>query len=751
MSNLTLKQRLELAKANARNLAQQVSREDARPSPSAVVPSVPAVPTMEEVVPMEKKEEDKPKTLKELLAKKEKETIGAFSPSLPDEKKEKTSTVENEEPKATLQVTSLKERMAAMLAARSATSSSSQNVTSTKAETSPLEKKEGSPVRVEINEDGSIELKEETSLMSKSDVTFADLNERQKLAVELASSGKSFVLIGSAGSGKTTTQRVILQKLLTEGKLKELPAEVNSKYLPQGGASVLITSFTKVATRNIREAAPLEFKKNCVNIHKAVEFAPTKVSKEVILEDGSISYIESMRFTPQKNRFDPLKGITHCIVEEAGSLDVGLFLQLADALPEDCVYIFLGDLNQLPPVYGAAILGFAINKLPVVELTEVYRQNIGPIKELASLILEGKPIRKSTLLELEKESREGATLELNWFKSRNKDKFKEALRLNKGLGDFLKKEVLTGKFIEGKSVVLTPIRKQTDEFLTIFEINKHIAQAFTELRGGETYEIKSRTIGGGSHYYSIGDLVFFEREYYRIADIEVNRSYTSTFGMDFKMPSLTLNRWGVDTAGSLYSLTEGEEGADLDALLDGEIENLLQIADDSAESKNLISHKLRLEQWEVDEDEIPKEVLIESAGDLAALQLGYAQTVHSSQGSEWDTVYLLSPDNVNFMFKREMLYTGVTRARTKLVVWGECGTLPHNFSKGTFEAGVRRQAIKGDSLRDKRKHFRKLGEEKETYKFIPRLMESLNLTGRLPVEGFYSLNDNNDLELLPFF
>ena len=668
--------------------------------------------------------------------------------------KEPTSTQKTEAPapskqEPNLQIASLKERLAAALAARS--SSSPVASPSSPKENAPVLPLGTSPsnetVKLTIGTDGSVEVASANEGMkNKDEVSFSDLNERQKLAVQLAASGKSFVLIGSAGSGKTTTQRVILQTLLRENKLGELPKDVNSKYLPARGPAVLITSFTKVATRNIREAAPLEFKKNCVNIHKAVEFAPTKVLVETLTDEGNIETKESMRFTPQKNRFDPLAGVRLCIVEEAGSLDVSLFLQLADALPSNCVYIFLGDLNQLPPVYGAAILGFAINKLPVVELTEVYRQNVGPIKELASRILEGSPLRKPTLLELEKGSREGATLELNWFKDRKKDKFIEGNRLNKGLGEFMKKEVIAGRFVEGKSVVLTPIRKQTKEYLTIHEINKHIAQAFSELRGAETFEIKSRTTGGGSHFYAIGDLVFFEREYYRITDIEVNRSYTATFGMDFKMQSTTLNRWGVDTAGSLYSI-EDAEGADLDSLLDGEIADLLQMADDTAESKNLISHKIHLEQWDCEDEELPRKLTIESAGDLSALQLGYAQTVHSSQGSEWDTVYLLSPDNVNFMFNREMLYTGVTRARTKLVVWGECGTLPHNFGKGTFEAGVRKQAIKGDSLRDKRKHFRKLGEEKTIYKYIPILLERLNVTGVLPIEGYYTLNDNNELEL----
>lgn len=676
-------------------------------------------------------------TLKERLALVMKEKAQAQA----QEKEEVIKEGKEKEEKEKEEVTpsqNLAERMRAILAASKTSSSSSTSK-------SPV-------VTVSINSTGEVELTENTEkegLLGKSDISYSMLNERQRLAVSLASSGSSFVLIGSAGSGKTTTQRMILQKLLAEGKLGTLPKDLGSKYLAGGSPSVLITSFTKVATRNIKEAAPLEFKSNCVNIHKAIEFAPTQVLIESVDSDGMPTQIESMRFTPQKNRFDPLKGIKLCIIEEAGSLDVGLFLQLADALPKNCTYIFLGDLNQLPPVYGAAILGFAINKLPVVELTEVYRQGIGPIKELASLILEGKKIAPKTLTTLTESSREGATLDMNFFSSKKKNRLEEGFRLNKGLGDFMRKEALEGRFKEGKSVVLTPVRKQTQEFLTIFEINKHIAQALGEVRGAEVHEVRSRSISGGLHYYAIGDLVFHDREYYRISKIEVNPSYVSTFGMDFKPSNTTMDRWGRTVESSMFELSSAEDKS-LDELLDGEIGDFLALGDDAKESKNLISHKLTLEQWEVEEDELPRTLTIESPGELDTLTLGYAQTIHSSQGSEWEDVYLLCPDNIGFMLNREMLYTGVTRARSRLVVWAEDGTKPYNALKGTFDAGIKHQAIKGDTLKDKRKFFKELGESKSEYKPYPKLLEELNLNKTLSIENYFKLDDNNSLELKGF-
>lgn len=649
-------------------------------------------------------------------------------PELPKAEEKKEEKKEEEKPKAL-------GNLQAFLAARKATSSATSSPSSSSA---PI-------VAVSLNAKTGEVTVAETGNKDKSEVSFDDLNDSQQLAVKLALSGKSFVLIGSAGSGKTTTQRIILQELLRMNKLPKLPKTVGSKYLSEGMPAALVTAFTKVATRNIREAAPLEFKRSCVNIHKAIEFAPTKVEIESLNDDGELSVKESMRFTPNKNRFDILDGIKLCIVEEAGSLDVELFMALADALPKTTAYIFLGDLNQLPPVYGAAILGFAINKLPVVELTHVYRQNAGAIKDLATAILKGKKIPAEDIEKLAATSREGATLEVNWFTSRKKVKLEEGTRLNKGLGDYLRKEVMAGNFVEGKTVVLTPIRKDTQEFLTMFQMNKHIAQALGEKRQAEVYEIRSRSIGGTNHYYACGDLVFFEKEYFRIVEINANRSYLSTFGMDYKMPSTSLNRWGVMATGNkLYA----QETSDIDELLKDDLDDLLTSVDDTKESKNLISHTITLEQYDVEHDELPRRVTIDTSGDIAALQLGYAQTVHSSQGSEWETVYLLAPDNVSFMFNREMLYTAVTRARSKLTIWAENGKLPYNVGKGTFDAGIRKQAIEGDNLRAKRSYFRKLGESKTAYKHVPHMLERLNREGILNTENYYRINNNNQLELI---
>lgn len=56
-------------------------------------------------------------------------------------------------------------------------------------------------------------------------------------------------------------------------------------------------------------------------------------------------------------------------------------------------------------------------------------------------------------------------------------------------------------------------------------------------------------------------------------------------------------------------------------------------------------------------------------GRLPAWQPSYALTVHKSQGSEFDQVLLLLPEEDSPVLSRELLYTGITRARSELSIW----------------------------------------------------------------------------------
>jgi len=60
---------------------------------------------------------------------------------------------------------------------------------------------------------------------------------------------------------------------------------------------------------------------------------------------------------------------------------------------------------------------------------------------------------------------------------------------------------------------------------------------------------------------------------------------------------------------------------------------------------------------------------------LPAHETVFAMTVHKSQGSEFDQVLLVLPDKLSKVLTRELIYTGITRSRKQIEIWGTKNTL----------------------------------------------------------------------------
>ena len=56
------------------------------------------------------------------------------------------------------------------------------------------------------------------------------------------------------------------------------------------------------------------------------------------------------------------------------------------------------------------------------------------------------------------------------------------------------------------------------------------------------------------------------------------------------------------------------------------------------------------------------------ASSLPSFELGYALTIHKSQGSEYDHVYVILSPTDSLLHTRELLYTAVTRARISVTI-----------------------------------------------------------------------------------
>jgi len=72
-------------------------------------------------------------------------------------------------------------------------------------------------------------------------------------------------------------------------------------------------------------------------------------------------------------------------------------------------------------------------------------------------------------------------------------------------------------------------------------------------------------------------------------------------------------------------------------------------------------------------------------------EAAYAMTVHKSQGSEFDRVLFILPDRDAPVLSRELIYTGLTRARAQVELW---------WSEAVFIEAVARRAERNSGLRD---------------------------------------------------
>lgn len=488
-------------------------------------------------------------------------------------------------------------------------------------------------------------------------------NKEQQRAVYLGGSGESFVLIGAAGTGKTTCSKGSIQAICANHKTGTLQAE-GHKHLTNGSPGIIIISYTRRAVNNIRKVQPKDMQNNCITAHKLLEYEPQYFEVED-LTTGETK--RTMQFLPARNSSNCLpSSITTIVVEEASMLSLDLFSQICEALAHEVQWIFIGDIQQLPPVFGSAILGFKMLELEVVELTQVYRQALeSPIIKLAHRILSGKPIPA-------KEYAEWAVPEklvIHPWKKRLLDE--DAVRT---LAAFFKAAYNSKGYDPEEDIILIPYNKACGAN----ELNKHIANFLARTRDAVTYEVMA---GFNKHYFSVGDRILFDKEDASIIAIEKNNAYA---GKRVQTPSRALDYWGCNQDRTQNVAEEDDFGIDVDAILDA--------ISDSDERVTQASHTLTLRL-----DNSMSEIRVSKAAEINNILHGYAITVHKSQGSEWRKVFFCLHHTHAKMVQRELLYTGVTRAREMLY----CICEPE-----TFTNGILNQKIKGNTLAEKAEFFK---------------------------------------------
>lgn len=493
------------------------------------------------------------------------------------------------------------------------------------------------------------------------------LNSKQSEFVSLAGSGKSCVLIGAAGTGKTTCQKAVVQTLIESGKAGILESD-GHKHLSSGTPGIVICAFTRRAVANIRRNMPADLQNNCITIHKLLEYSPVYYE---IPDPATGQMKTTMRFEATRHGGNPLPQSIHTIIfEESSMIGTPLHQEVIDACPHSPQFIYLGDIQQLPPVFGSAILGFKLLELPTIELTEVYRQALeSPIISLAHRILSGKALSAK---EFEQWNFPGK-LKIRPWKKRIDD-----LNAVITLGTVFKSFESEGIYDPEQDIILIPFNKNCGTI----ELNKLIANHLARKRGAITYEIVA---GFSKTYLSVGDKVLYDKEDAIVIKIESNPAYGGRFP---QMESAHLDYWGHNSDPQIRS---GEDDDHMDFIL-----NQVAASESDEDRVNKASHRVTLRMLDTE-----REITLDQAGDLKepTLLLGYCLTVHKSQGSEWRRVFFCLHNSHAKMIQRELLYTGVTRAREELYIICE---------SDSFTKGIESQKVKGNTLAEKAEYFKGL-------------------------------------------
>lgn len=483
-----------------------------------------------------------------------------------------------------------------------------------------------------------------------------DLSDEQSTAV-CGIPEKSFsILTGGPGCGKTTCTKVLVQLLKAMKK------------------RVLLAAPTGRAAQRMSEVIGFEAK----TIHRLLEWAPDK--------NGF-----------KRDEKDLLQ-VDFLIVDETSMLDISLAACLLKAVPQGSQVLFIGDPDQLPAVGAGDVLSDLLKsaKVPRFRLTKVFRQaQSSSIIRFAHEINSGTVPRIISPLAQPQAFAEGhdclfvdadeATQDQIKFLQRARYAIEQTIKndrrhLLKMGEDWIGRLQKTSEGLEvdhlyrPEDVTEESVRAPV---LTVPVKYRHVDLA--KLAQAETQTSELMSILKNIHPWS--------SLHYGLTAVEtVVRLYTKTIpewlGKDVEIQVLTPQVRG--TLGTLNLNESLQRIANPESPLKNQVQigsRTLRVGDRVIQNRN--NYDLGVFNGDigrivtVDNENLTCEVrffggenrtVLFEKEDLSELSLAYGITIHKSQGSEFPVVIIpVLGQHFNMLF-RNLIYTGLTRAK-KLAVF----------------------------------------------------------------------------------
>jgi exodeoxyribonuclease V alpha subunit len=315
------------------------------------------------------------------------------------------------------------------------------------------------------------------------------------------------------------------------------------------------------------------------------------------------------------------------IVDEVSMVDMFLMNYLVSSLYKGTKLVLVGDSDQLPSVGPGSVLKDLIESevVTTIHLDKVFRQ-----AAKSQIVVNAHRVNEGEYFLPKEDLEEDSKQDFFVINEANPEKvLYQVLSLctgrlqNYGDYDFFK-----------NIQILTPTKKG---MLGTKELNSYL-QNFLNPED----KLKREKKANGA-IYRVGDRIMQIKNNY---DIYWEKQITDTSGKVASNSSLTR----IDK--SIIRPTNIETGT---GIFNGELGRITFIDNDA-------------HQLEVEFDD--GKTAMYAFSELEELEHSYSITIHKAQGSEFDVVILVVPQTSNMLLTRNLLYTGMTRAKKLLIVIG---------------------------------------------------------------------------------